>query len=61
LENYVAARLRERGSESDGMTLVARLPMWLKSARNRDEVLHTIRRLRASIDEWPEKARGPVG
>lgn len=55
LENYVASQLRERGSESDGMTLVARLPLWLKSAKNRDEVLHTIRRLRASIDGQPEK------
>lgn len=51
LENYVAARMRERGSESDGMTLVARLPGWLKSAKNRDEVLHAIRRLRASIED----------
>jgi hypothetical protein len=50
LVDYVAARLRERGPEPGGMTLVARLPEWLKSARNRDEVLRVIDRLRASLD-----------
>jgi hypothetical protein len=37
------------GSKSGGMALVARLPAWLKAATNRDEVLHNIGRLRASI------------
>jgi hypothetical protein len=31
------------------MTLVARLPAWLKSAKNRDEVLRAINRLRSSL------------
>ncbi|MFJ6621599.1 hypothetical protein ACIQOW_29005 [Kitasatospora sp. NPDC091335] len=48
LEDYVAAGLRERGAVP-GMTLVARLPAWVKSAKHRDEVLRTIRRLRASV------------
>jgi hypothetical protein len=32
------------------MSLVERLPVWLKAARNRDEVLRVIRRLRESLD-----------
>jgi hypothetical protein len=51
LEDYVAARLRERG-QAEGMTLVARLPAWLKSAKNRGEVLRVITRLR-------DRGRGP--
>ncbi|MBY8871334.1 hypothetical protein K7640_05695 [Micromonospora sp. PLK6-60] len=50
LRGYVGARLRERGAESGGMTLVARLPHWLKAADNRDELLRAIARLHASID-----------
>ncbi|WP_327000347.1 hypothetical protein OHA72_35130 [Dactylosporangium sp. NBC_01737] len=42
LENSVAARLREGA----GMTLLARLPAWLTSAKHRDEVLRVIARLR---------------
>ncbi|RAY16859.1 TFIIB-type zinc ribbon-containing protein [Actinomadura craniellae] len=48
LENYVSARLRERG-EYVGMTMLARLPAWLKSAKHRTEILRTIGRLRASL------------
>ncbi|SBV24857.1 hypothetical protein GA0070620_0299 [Micromonospora krabiensis] len=50
LQAYVGARLRERGPEPGGMTLVARLPSWVKAAGNRDELLRVIDRLRASID-----------
>ncbi|GAB3146528.1 hypothetical protein GCM10027258_38360 [Amycolatopsis stemonae] len=46
LESYVGARLRERG-ERPGMTMVARLPAWLKSAKHRTEILRVIERLRA--------------
>ena len=49
LEDYVAARLRERGQARNRMTLVARLPRWLKSAKNRDEVLRAITRLREAV------------
>lgn len=47
LERYVGARLRERGREPE-MTMLAKLPQWIKSANNRDQVLKTIRKLRAS-------------
>ncbi|MEH0938435.1 hypothetical protein [Micromonospora psammae] len=50
MQGYVGARLRERGPAPDGLTLVARLPSWLKSAGNRDEVLRAIARLRSSLD-----------
>jgi DNA-directed RNA polymerase subunit RPC12/RpoP len=53
LEDYVSARLRERGPAQPGLTLVARLPAWLKSAKNRDEVLRVITRLRKSRDAAP--------
>ncbi|SCF44015.1 hypothetical protein GA0070561_0185 [Micromonospora saelicesensis] len=50
LSGYIGARLRERGPAPGGMTLVARLPNWLKAANNRDELLRVISRLSASID-----------
>ncbi len=50
LEGYVGARLRERG-ERTGMTMLARLPAWLKSAKNRTEILRVIGRLRASLSQ----------
>lgn len=49
LEGYVAARLRERRAYPGSMSMLARLPRWLKSAKNRDEVLRTIRKLRATL------------
>ncbi|MEU1283894.1 hypothetical protein [Kitasatospora sp. NPDC005856] len=49
LESYVGAGLRERTSVPGSLSLVARLPAWVKSAKNRDEVLRTIRRLRAGL------------
>lgn len=49
LESYLAARLRERGDHLGSMSLVERLPAWLKSAKHRDEALRTVRRLRASL------------
>lgn len=50
LERYVNARLRERG-EHPGMTMLARLPAWLKSAKHRTEILRVIGRLRASLPQ----------
>lgn len=50
IENYVAADLRERARWYDNgqkMTLVAKLPRWVKAAGSRAEVLHAITRLRA--------------
>ena len=49
LAGYVGAKLRERDPQRPGMTMVARLPRWLKSARNRDEVLRTLTRLRRRL------------
>ncbi|MFF9622383.1 hypothetical protein [Streptomyces griseosporeus] len=52
IRRFVAAGLRERASWYDTgqkTTLVARLPAWIKSAKNRDEVLRAIDRLRASL------------
>ncbi|QNP69034.1 hypothetical protein IAG44_05975 [Streptomyces roseirectus] len=53
LRDFVAADLREHAPwyehEHRRMTLVARLPAWLKSAKNRPEILRTIDRLRASV------------
>ena len=52
IRRFVAADLRERAPWYDTgrkMTLVAKLPAWIKSAKNRTEVLHAIDRLRASV------------
>lgn len=49
LEAYVAARHRERGSLPGSMSMVERLPAWLKSAKNRAEILRAIQQLRSSL------------
>ena len=52
IRRFVAADLRERAPWYDTgqkMTLVARLPAWMKSAKNRDEVLRAVDRLRATV------------
>jgi len=52
ISRFVAADLRERAPWYDTgqkMTLVARLPAWMKSAKNRDEVLRAVDRLRATV------------
>jgi hypothetical protein len=46
LEAYVSAQLRERGAIPGSMSLVERLPAWIKDGRHRSEVLSGIRRLR---------------
>lgn len=46
LERYVGATLRERMPNKNS-SLASRLPTWLKSAKNREEVLRGIVRLRA--------------
>ncbi|PNG23401.1 hypothetical protein C1J00_04140 [Streptomyces cahuitamycinicus] len=51
IRQFVQAPLRER-APFDGqvrMTLVARLPTWIKSAKNREEVLRAIDRIRSSL------------
>jgi hypothetical protein len=51
LEAYVGAKLRERGDRVAWApaSLVERLPTWLKVAKNRDEILRTIGRLRLTL------------
>lgn len=49
LASYVAARLREHGPVLGSMSMVERLPAWLKSAKNRDEILRATRRMRSSL------------
>lgn len=50
LAAYVGASLRERGAARATMSMVARLPAWLKAAAHRDEVLAGLARLRALAD-----------
>ncbi|MGE9697748.1 hypothetical protein [Streptomyces sp. NRRL F-5630] len=52
LRRFVQAPLRERApwyGTGPKMTLVARLPLWIKRAKNRDEILRAIARIRASL------------
>ncbi|MEU9732934.1 hypothetical protein [Streptomyces sp. NPDC048002] len=52
IRRFVAARLRERDpwyEHGRKMTAVARLPAWVKSAKNRAEVLRAVDRMRASV------------
>ncbi|MFD9789137.1 hypothetical protein ACFWYX_35085 [[Kitasatospora] papulosa] len=51
LEAYVGAKLRERGElvPRAPVSLVERLPTWLKVAKNRTEVLRTFKRLRSTL------------
>jgi hypothetical protein len=45
IEDYVGAKLRERTKKGRN-SLLSKLPQWIKSAGNRDEVLRAIARLR---------------
>lgn len=45
IENYVAAKLRERKPHINKST-VSRLPQWIKSAKNRDEILKATAKLK---------------
>ena len=47
LEAFVSAQLRERGPILGSMSLVERLPALIKDAKNRDDVIRAIHRLRA--------------
>lgn len=49
LEEYVSAKLRERTKKGRN-SFFSKLPQWIKSAKNRDEVLKAIRRLREKND-----------
>ncbi len=47
LASYVGATLRERPAPPS--RLAWRLPAWMKQAKHREEVLHAIERLRATL------------
>ncbi|WIX81362.1 TFIIB-type zinc ribbon-containing protein [Amycolatopsis carbonis] len=54
LEAFVVARLREKVVVGEGewrrrMTMVAKLPAWLKAAKNRERVLRGIERMQATL------------
>lgn len=49
LENYVSAKLRERMPHRN-KSLASRLPKWIKSAKNRDQVLKAIAKLKEKLD-----------
>ncbi|MGW1527919.1 hypothetical protein [Streptomyces sp. NPDC002159] len=52
IRRFVQASLRERAPWYDTgqkMTLVARLPVWIKRAKNRDDILRAVSRIQASL------------
>jgi hypothetical protein len=48
LEGYIAAELR--GPSAGSETMISQLPKWLKSAKNRKDLLVAMRRLRAKLE-----------
>jgi hypothetical protein len=48
LEDYVGSVLRERHPNKN-KTLASRLPTWIKEAKNREEIIKCIRKLREKI------------
>lgn len=55
LEDFVKARLRERSKDDEygwsNKSIASRLPKWIQSAKNRDEILKCIARLRDKLSE----------
>jgi hypothetical protein len=49
MENYVAAHLRE--TPPGNSRLASRIPAWIKSAKNRDDILRSFARLRARLND----------
>ncbi len=48
LENYVSAKLRERTSKGRS-SFLSKLPKWIKSAKNREEILKAIGKLKEKL------------
>lgn len=48
LENYVGAKLRERTVKGRN-SFLSKLPKWIKSAKNRDEILKAIGKLKGKL------------
>ncbi|WP_327086365.1 hypothetical protein OIE66_29045 [Nonomuraea sp. NBC_01738] len=61
LAAYVAAKLRERGDlvAWAPASLVERLPTWLKTAKNRAEIMRTIGRLRLTLPGYEQRGHEP--
>ena len=49
LEKYVAAKLRER-TKKGRSSFFSKLPKWIKSAKNRDEILKAIQKLKSRME-----------
>jgi hypothetical protein len=52
LESFIAAGLRERRRGAHGWansSYISRLPSWMKSAKNRAELLRCVNRLKARL------------
>jgi hypothetical protein len=49
LDGYLGARLRERGDQDGYTSMLEKLPTWMKTAKNRDELAKVIARLRATL------------
>jgi hypothetical protein len=54
LESYVEAKLRERVPNFN-RSLASRLPQWIKSAKNREEILKCIRRMKEKYEKDKKK------
>lgn len=50
IEGYVSAKLRTR-KPNVNQSLASRLPQWIKDAKNRDEILKCVGRLKAKLGE----------
>ncbi|MFD2471672.1 hypothetical protein [Amycolatopsis silviterrae] len=67
LEAYVAARLREQHLPADDhvqqprMTMLAKLPAWLKAAKNRERIGHRLARMRATLPSSAPDGRSAEG
>jgi hypothetical protein len=48
LEDYVSAKLRER-TKKGRSSFLSKLPQWIKSAKNRDEILKAIGKLKEKL------------
>jgi hypothetical protein len=48
LEQFVGAKLRERTNKGRN-SFLSKLPQWIKSAKNREEILRAIARMRATL------------
>lgn len=50
LESYISSTLRER-TPNINQSMASRLPSWIKSSKNREQLLKGVRRLQEKLDE----------